>query len=125
MGGGKGGGGQFFAGPRGAVNRTFGYDPSTRRDEIAGSIPQALWMMNAPVLNRAISARSTETMLGRLLAEQPDDKQVLVDLYLRAWPASREPAELATCQEHLAAVDTIARPPSKTFCGRWSTRPNS
>ena len=45
----KEGGGKLFAGPRGNVISTFGYDPSTRRDEIAGSIPQALWMMNAAV----------------------------------------------------------------------------
>jgi hypothetical protein len=100
-----GGPGRLFAGPRGMVLRTFGYDPSTRRDEIAGSIPQALWMMNAQVVNRGASARSTETMLGRLLAQQPDDKQVLVDLYLRCLAREPRPAELATCQEHLASVD--------------------
>jgi hypothetical protein len=99
---------RLFAGPRGMVLRTFGYDPSTRRDEVAGSIPQALWMMNAPVVNRGSSARATETMLGRLLAQQPDDKQVLVDLYLRCLAREPRPAELATCQEHLASVDDRA-----------------
>ena len=43
-------------------------------------------------------------MLGRLLAQQPDDKQVLVDLYLRCLAREPRPAELATCQEHLASV---------------------
>ena len=103
-----GGPGRLFAGPRGMVLRTFGFDPSTRRDEIAGSIPQALWMMNAQVVKRGTSARSTETMLGRLLAQQPDDKQVLVDLYLRCLAREPRPAELATCQEHLASVDNRA-----------------
>ncbi len=100
----EGGPARLFAGPRGMVNRTFGYDPSTRRDEIAGSIPQALWMMNAPVLNRAVSARSGETMLARLLAQQPDDKQVMLDLYLRCLGREPRPAEMATCLEHLASV---------------------
>ena len=48
-------------------------------------------MMNAPVLNRAISARSGETMLARLLAGQPDDKQVLVEL-VSALPGPRAEA---------------------------------
>jgi hypothetical protein len=101
-------GGKLFAGPRGAVLKTFGYDPSTRRDEVAGSIPQALWMMNAGVLNHAVSARTTQTMLGRLLAQQPDDKQVLVDLYLRCLAREPRPGELATCQEYLASVHNRA-----------------
>ena len=35
----------------------FNYDPSVRRDEVGGSIPQALVLMNAPQLARAESAR--------------------------------------------------------------------
>jgi predicted Rdx family selenoprotein len=96
--------GRFFAGPRGTVNRVFGYDPSTRRDEIGGSIPQSLWMMNAHELNRAVSTRSPESMLSRLLAAQPDDRQVLLELYLRCLAREPKPSELATCQEYLASV---------------------
>ncbi len=61
-------------GPRGAVIRTFGYDPSVRRDEIAGSIPQALWMMNAGLLARAVRGQDADTMLGRLLAPRATTK---------------------------------------------------
>jgi uncharacterized protein DUF1549/uncharacterized protein DUF1553 len=96
--------GRFFAGPRGSMNKIFGYDPSTRRDEIAGSIPQALWMMNAGQLNRSISAHSPESMLAKLLAQESDDKQVLLELYLRCLAREPRPSELATCQEYLAAV---------------------
>ena len=41
-----------LASPRGQMNFTFGYDPSERRDEIAGSIPQALFLMNGPAAGR-------------------------------------------------------------------------
>jgi hypothetical protein len=41
-------------GPRSQFAAIFGYDPSERRDEIAGSIPQALAMMNAPLVNGAM-----------------------------------------------------------------------
>ena len=86
-----GGPGKFFAGPRGKVNRTFGYDPSTRRDEIAGSIPQALWMMNAPVVNRGASAHSAETMLGRLL-DAAAGRQAGAGRLVSALPGPRAPA---------------------------------
>ncbi len=96
--------GRLFQGPRGSMIKTFGYDPSTRRDEIAGSIPQALWMMNEGELNRAVSAHRPESLLARLLAEQPDNEQVLLELYLRCLAREPKASELATCQEHLAAV---------------------
>jgi hypothetical protein len=99
-----GGAGRFFAGPRGGVNRTFGYDPSTRRDEVAGSIPQALWMMNAPLVNRGISTRSGTTMLARLLAERSDNKQVIAELYLRCLAREPSETETATCLEHFAST---------------------
>ena len=47
-------------------------------------------------------------MLGRLLDQQPDDKQVLLDLYLRCLAREPRPAELATCQEYLASVHNRA-----------------
>jgi hypothetical protein len=98
-----GGARRALGGPRAAVIRTFGYDPSLRRDEIAGSIPQALWMMNAGDLNRAINARSPATVLGRLLGESTDDKLILVELYLRCLAREPKPAEIATCLEHVQA----------------------
>ncbi len=51
----------------------FGYDPSERRDEIAGSIPQALLLMNAPEVNAAISSKRPGTSLSKLLVEVPED----------------------------------------------------
>ena len=44
-------------GPRTQFNLTFGYDPSDRRDEVAGTIPQALALMNSSTVERAISSR--------------------------------------------------------------------
>src|SRR5262249_42472352 len=44
----RGGGfGQFGQGPRFGFNAVFGFDPSARREEITGSIPQALLLMNS------------------------------------------------------------------------------
>jgi hypothetical protein len=89
-----------LAGPRGQVNLTFGYDPSLRRDEIAGSIPQALFLMNGPALNRALSGRQITTSLGRLLAETTDDQAVVEELYLRCLGREATPTEIKTCLDH-------------------------
>jgi hypothetical protein len=92
-------------GPRGALIRTFGYDPSLRRDEVAGSIAQALWMMNAGLLNRFARGNNPDTMLGRLLRESSDDKMVLVELYLRCLAREPRTSELTVCQEHITATN--------------------
>jgi hypothetical protein len=91
----------LFSGPRGQVNATFGYDPSVRRDEVAGSIPQALFLMNSPQLARAINAAQQSTALGKLLAETPDDEAVVGELYLRCFAREPKAAEMRTCLDHV------------------------
>lgn len=90
-----------FSGPRGQTNATFGFDPSVRRDEIAGSIPQALFLMNSLTLARAIDGTRIDTSLGKLLAETPDDKGVVTELYLRCLAREPKPSELRTCLDHV------------------------
>ncbi|HUY33655.1 MAG TPA: DUF1549 domain-containing protein [Pirellulales bacterium] len=88
-------------GPRMQFAAVFGYDPSDRRDEISGSIPQALLLMNSPLISRAINGRNPNSTLAKLLADIPDDEQVAVELYLRC--LGREPgeSELSACREHV------------------------
>lgn len=94
------------ADPRGRVNVAFGYDPSERRDEIAGSIPQALLLMNAPEINAAISAKRPGTSLTRLLAEVPDDQALVEELYLRCLAREPKQTELQTCLDHVRVAGT-------------------
>ncbi len=93
-----------MATPRGRVNQTFGYDPSVRRDEVAGSIPQALFLMNAPELNRALRGQDPTTSLGKLLAETPDNEAVVEELYLRCLAREPKPSELETCLEYVKSL---------------------
>jgi uncharacterized protein DUF1549/uncharacterized protein DUF1553 len=93
-----------FSGPRGQMNLTFGYDPSIRRDEVAGSIPQALLLMNGPELNRAINGKQPTTSLGQLLAAEPKDEAVVEDLYLRSLAREPKPAELQTCLDYVKTI---------------------
>jgi len=93
-----------LATPRGRMNFTFGYDPSTRRDEIAGSIPQALFLMNAPELNRAIKGREPTTSLGELLIRIPKDDALVDELYLRCLGREPKQPEIDTCLDHVRST---------------------
>lgn len=62
--------------------QTFSFDPSTPDDEIVGTIPQALFMMNAPDLNKAVEA-SSGSVLKRILDENQQDQAALKALYQR------------------------------------------
>jgi len=76
-------------GPREQFNVTFGYDPSDPREVVTGSIPQVLATMNSPQIAGALRAK--KGVLRRLLAEIPDDRQLVAELYLRF--VSRPPTE--------------------------------
>ena len=83
-------------GPRGgdparaAFAALFGFDPSTPQEDIVGSIPQALFLMNSPQLAQATSSRGN-TVLARILRDFPDDADATAELYLRV--LCREPSE--------------------------------
>ena len=98
-----------LGGPRAQVNLTFGYDPSVRRDDVAGSIPQALFLMNSPELSRAIDGTNGRTSLGRLLAEVPDDKHLASELYLRCLAREPKQIELQTCLDHVRTTNDRAK----------------
>jgi hypothetical protein len=111
--------------PQSLFSQVFGYDPSERRDEVAGSIPQALVMMNSPMLSAAMQAgppmpgrfepgafgrppfgrgpafgvgrRAPQPMLERLLRENDDDRDLVVELYLRVLARKPSSKELRTC----------------------------
>jgi hypothetical protein len=98
----------FRGGPRFQFSQQFGYDPSVRRDDITSTIPQALLMMNSPLVSQRFSARQSNGVLAKLLAAQKNDEAVAVELYLRC--LSREPsdAELAVCLDHAKTTSNRA-----------------
>lgn len=69
-------------GERKKFDTVFGYDPSIAREDVGTSIPQLLTLMNSPQLDKEIAARRGSSLL-HLLSEITDDKQLLVELYLR------------------------------------------
>ena len=108
-GGGQGGRRGPF-GPRGQFALVFGYDPSVSRDEIAGSIPQALAMMNHPQIQRHIRARDSGTMLGRLLAhEKTIDKGELCRRALERIDVVCEPSPALLIDNKTSNLDAWAK----------------
>ena len=95
---------RFGRGPRQSFATVFGYDPSERRDEVAGTIPQALTMMNSTFFAGLLDAKSSRTGLGKMLTEIKDDRALISELYLRT--LAREPSkkEVDTCLAHVASV---------------------
>lgn len=91
--------------PRGQFIAAFGFDPSDPRDEVQGSIDQALVMMNSPIIAAALNASRPTTQLGRLLADVEENDDVVVELYLRT--LAREPSdeELKTCLQYVGRLD--------------------
>lgn len=96
------------SGPSGPRNRTdpfreaFGFDPSTDPAEVEGSIPQALLMMNHPLLNEQIDADRAGTVLAKLLAQHADPHDLIEALYLRV--LARRPTQ----QEQEIAYSYVA-----------------
>jgi hypothetical protein len=98
--------GNLYAGdrsPRGQFNRIFGFDPSTPPDEIIGTLPQALFLMNNPTVNNLIKAGG-QTRLARLLSDFPENEDAVTELYLLV--LAREPSdrERKITQEYITSV---------------------
>jgi hypothetical protein len=105
----------------------FDFDPSLRSDEVAGTITQALWLLNSPLLNDRFTAQTYKvpppqpqpgkpkaaakpadnqprpTLLKTLLDEYgPDDDAVIRAVYLHTLARRPRDKELATCRQYLA-----------------------
>ena len=84
-------------------NALFGVDPSIPPDDILGTIPQALFLMNTPTVNRAIEARNG-TILGEILSATPDNRKALNALYLRVLAREPNAKEVKVCGNYLNNV---------------------
>ena len=95
--------GPYARTPRTQFDFVFGYDPSVRRDDIVGSIPQALVLMNSPQLARGINATGP-TALAKLLESTKDDEAVVEELYLRALAREPKPSETKKCVAYVKST---------------------
>jgi Protein of unknown function (DUF1549)/Protein of unknown function (DUF1553) len=84
-------------------DRLFGIDPSVPNDDVLGTIPQALFLMNSPMINGRLQARPG-TVLGEIMSMAPNERAALGALYLRV--LSRQPTthEVEVCGHYIASV---------------------
>ena len=86
---------------RSAVDATFGFDPSTSRDDITGSIPQALFLMNSPQINQLISGRESSSPIARIRRTVSSDEDAVRELYLVVLGRNPAQAELTVCSDFI------------------------
>jgi hypothetical protein len=101
-----------MGGPKGPAGRdnflkTFGVDPSMPNDEVIGTIPQALFLMNSTLITKEVQARP-QSMLGYLLMTHPDNRSVLDLVYLRALGRRPTEREIRSCSQYLHTVNDRA-----------------
>jgi hypothetical protein len=101
--GGFGGFGGRFGGIEAQFKAEFSFDPSTKAEDIEGSISQALILMNNPQIAQKIKASGNNT-LARILKEYSDDKEALKVVYLRTLARRPTDRELARCTDYLKTV---------------------
>jgi hypothetical protein len=89
----------------GKFRAEFDFDPSLDLEEINGTIPQALFLMNNQVLNQHIQATRT-SFLGRVLRDFPEDAKAIDRVYLSALARRPTDRELSQCLAHIAASPT-------------------
>ncbi len=63
-------------GQRLLFDRLFGVDPSVANEDVVGTIPQALWLMNGPVVGGHIQARPG-TVLAEIMSVAPNPRTAL------------------------------------------------
>jgi hypothetical protein len=102
-------GGRFAGrvGLEGTFKDEFNFDPSTMADEVEGSVPQALLLMNNPQINQKIQARGTN-LLGRILTAYPDNDEALRMVYLRALARKPTDREKERCRTYIAKAGSRA-----------------
>ena len=91
----------FRPGFEGQFRQEFDFDPSLKADEVEGSVPQALLMMNSPAINNRIQATGTN-LLARILKAYPDNDDALRMVYLRTLARKPTDAELRKCRAYVS-----------------------
>ena len=87
--------------------RIFGFDPSTPRDELTGSIPEALFLMNSELLSRILTMPGANNLITRISTNVLGEEDVVREFYLTT--VGREPTdgELSIASEHIGSSASL------------------
>jgi hypothetical protein len=89
------------------VYQAFKVDPSLPPDEVQGTIPQALLMMNSVLVNTYV-ASTGKTFLAETLKKNLKDEEIVAALYERTLARRPRAEEVDTCRRYLARVGNRA-----------------
>jgi hypothetical protein len=95
---------QRHTGVRNMVYQAFKVNPSLPFDEVLGTIPQALLMMNSALIHTYTSADG-KTILAAMLDEKKTDAEIVTALYGRVLARKPTTQELDVCHGYLKKVD--------------------
>jgi len=85
---------------RNVFKQLFDFDPSTKPDEVEGSVPQALLLMNNPAINGKMKATG-DTVLAGILKENANNDDALRQVYLRSLGRKPTGRELDKCRKYV------------------------
>jgi hypothetical protein len=91
------------AGLRHMVYQAFRIDPSLPVEEVQGTIPQALLMMNSALVNISVASKG-KTFLAEALTQGKADDDILVALYERTLARKPRPEEMDICRRYVRRV---------------------
>jgi hypothetical protein len=91
-------------GLRHMIYYAFKVDPSMPVDEVQGTIPQALLMMNSVLVNTYVAAAG-KTFLAEAFDKKMGDDDILLGLYERTLARRPTAEELKICQSYLQKVN--------------------
>jgi hypothetical protein len=89
-------------GPRGRFAQVFGYDPSVPRSDVVTTVPQALLLMNSPML---VNALAQGPALRAALLDYPRNADAISYLYLRTLSRLPTEEELSWAERQVARAE--------------------
>jgi hypothetical protein len=92
------------SGLRNMIYMAFRIDPSLPQEEVHGTIPQALLMMNSALVNTYVASKG-KTFLAEALQKNMTDEQIITALYERTLARQPRSAEMATCRRFIGRVN--------------------
>lgn len=96
---------RFDSSPRGQFHQIFNFDPSTLPDDVLGTIPQALFLMNSAMINNLIRSADSRSALAQIIQKYPDDKAALQEIYLLVHAREPSESELKICREYIKQIN--------------------
>jgi hypothetical protein len=94
---------QRHTGLRHMIYHAFKENPSTPMQEVHGTLPQALVLMNSALVHAYTSAEG-KTLLADLLAKERTDEQIIEALYERVLARKPTAQERSTCLRYIGKV---------------------